>query len=185
MSVALLSSSMKYQKSVWLFGKVSVAKITSYFIMCYPFAVPLTLTAFWGYPLYAGFYANLFINISIHILCCVFAVALVTFPLSYFKNRWRQNIMMWFLVVPLQLSGPLLFFLLFNDQINSLSQPKEPADFLIILGASSYIYAVIIFFIQHTKTRSNSWRNAVFLWWTYADPISTRSMSRIYDAGVV
>lgn len=185
MSVALVSSSMKYQKSLWLFGIVSVARITSYFIMCYPFAAPLALTAFWGYPLYAGFYANLFINIFIHILCCIFAVALVTFPLSYFKNRWRQNIMMWFLVVPLQLSGPVLFFLLFNDQINSLSQPKETEDFLIILGASSYIYAVIIFFIPHTRNRSNSWRNAVFLWWTYTDSISTRSMSRIYDAGVV
>ena len=147
---------MKYQKSGWLFGKVSVAKTTSYFIMWYPFAAPLALTAFWGYPLYAGFYTNLFINISIHILCCIFAFAIVTFPLSYFKNRWRQNIMMWFLVVPLQLAGPLLFLLLFNDQINPLSQPKEPLDFLIILGASSHIYALIIFFIPHNWTRSNS-----------------------------
>ncbi len=156
MSVALLSSSMKYQKSKWLFGKVSVAKTTSYFVMCYPFVVPLALTAFWGYPLYTGFYANLFINISIHILCCIFAFAIVTFPLLYFKNKWRQNIMMWFLVVPLQLAGPLLFFLLFNDHINSLSQPKEPLDFFIILGASSHIYALIIFFIPYNRTRSNS-----------------------------
>ena len=147
---------MKNQKSKWVFGRVSVAKATSYFIMSYPFAVPLALTAFWSYPLYAGFYANLFINISIHILCCIFAFAIVTFPLSYFKNKWRQNIMMWLLVVPLQLAGPFLFFLLFNDQINPLLQPTEPLDFLIILGASSYVYALIVFFIPHNSTRSNS-----------------------------
>ena len=106
--------------------------------------------------MYAGFYANLFINISIHLLCCIFAFAIVTFPLSYFKNKWRQNIMMWFLVVPLQLAGPILFFLLLNDQINPLSQPNEPLDLLIILGASSHMYALIIFFIPNNSTRSDS-----------------------------
>lgn len=147
---------MKNKKSKWLFKKVSAAKAASYFIIGYPFVVPLALTAFWSYPMYAGFYANLFINISIHLLCCIFAFAIVTFPLSYFKNKWRQNIMMWFLVVPLQLAGPILFFLLLNDQINLLSQPKEPLDLLIILGASSHMYALIIFFIPNNSTRSDS-----------------------------
>ena len=154
--VELLSGFMKNQKSNWLFGNVSAAKMASYFTIGYPFAVPLALTAFWSYPFYSGFYASLFTNISIHLLCCIFAFAIVTFPLSYFKNKWRQNIMMWFLVVPLQLAGPFLFFLLFYDQINPLSQPDEPLDFLIILGASSHMYALVIFFISHKSPQSNS-----------------------------
>ena len=173
---------MKNTKTKWLFGKITAAKSASYITIGYPFAAPLALTAVWSHPLYLGFFTNLFINISLHLLCCLFAFAIVTFPLSYFKNKWRQNIMMWFLVVPLQLAGPFLFILLFNDQINPFLQPEEPMDLLIILGASSHIYALIIFFIPKNNTRQNGWRHATFLCWPHEDSISTRSINRVYDA---
>ena len=54
---------------------------------------------------------------------------------------------MWFLVVPLQLAGPFLFFLLFNERINPLSAPQDTIEIFIILGASSHIYALILYFL--------------------------------------